>query len=292
MSKVPDGLDISKIFSKKNEKVCLEKNVQKSFDGGASVAKTYPGPTYQVGERLITSWKILIDKLESLSKSNSTTTLPTGSTEILKAIGLLNKFGTSPNNLLLEWVKIMPKYSEALKSIVSNVSGIIKGTQHINEAITNVASDIVKLVKEFQNLKGSCDRFKRIDAKPLIKSTQILTNRIANIAETSLEMCGLKADVYEAIAIVTLILHSIVVGCMGTYTNIAAILYSEDSESVGEILNNCLLALTQLVQGMANSINSMTNTVGSISVFLKDFVELNNYFNDELCSFGLGLQDL
>lgn len=262
--------------------------MQKSFDGAASVAKTYPGPTYQVGERLITSWKILIDKLGMLSKSNSTA-LSTASHELLKAMSLLNKFGKSPTNILLEWAKIMPKFSEAKENIVSSLSesiGVL--TKHINEALGNVASDTIKIVKQFENLEGKSDRLKKIDIKPLIKASQILTNTVALIAETSLDICGLKPDIYEAIAIVTLVLDSNVIGCLGTYTNIAAILYSESDKVLPEILNNCLLALTQLVQGMANSINSMTNTAENISVFLKDFVKLTNEFNDQLYSFGLG----
>lgn len=276
-------------MSKKVENKCYERNVQKCFEGAASVAETYPGPTYQVGEKLITSWKTLIDKLGILSKSNSTT-LSLGSTQLLKAISLLKNFGKSPTNLLDEWAKAMPKYLEARKNIVSDLSGSIGVlSQHINEAMTNVASDTIEIVNQFNNhLEGNSDQCKNIDYKPLIKSTQILTNVIALIAETFLDLCGLKTDVYEAIYIVTLVLNSNVIGGMGTYTNIAAVLYSESVlAGISEILNNCLKSLTQLVQGMANSINSMTSTA-DIADLLKDFVELTIKFNDQLYSFGLG----
>ncbi|XP_037025146.1 uncharacterized protein LOC119066666 [Bradysia coprophila] len=274
------------IFSIPNK--CVAKNLQKSFDGAGSVAKTYPGTTYQVGETLMTSWKILIDKVGTLSKSNSTI-LSTSSAELLESMSMLNKFGVSATNILREWAIVMPTYSKARANIVSNLSEKIgELTQCVNQAIEKEASETIKIVEQFQSLDGQSDGLKKIEPKALIKATQIVINIIALIAETSLDICELKPDVYEGVAAVILLCHSIAIGCTGTYTNIAAVLYSTSLQEIAEILNNCLLALTPLVEGMAKSINAMTDTAESISVLLKDFVRLTKKFNDQLFRFGLG----
>lgn len=140
-------------FPKKNENCSnkWEEGVKRCYDGCAKVLNNFPGPTYDMGVTVITSFKTHTDKLEVLTKSNSTI-IPSRSTAILEAISLLSKLGISPNYLLYQFGKAMPKMSSAYRQIVAELSGCIgELTVPVNDIITKIENSTITTIKQFRD---------------------------------------------------------------------------------------------------------------------------------------------
>lgn len=207
----------------KNESNCSgwERGVEESITGAAKVLKRFPGPTFDIGETVITSYKTYTDELGSLTKCNSTF-LSIRCTSTLEVLSLLAKLGKTPTYLLYQFGKVLPKVSSEFRSIVRNLSGSIGAlVEEVNEVITAVERSINRILKQFQNrfVERQHERCEKIDFEECIKCAQMLTNTVALIAETALNDCDCVTyanEAYEAIAALTFILNFYLTGVQGT----------------------------------------------------------------------------
>lgn len=272
----------------KNECSCnddWEKGVQQTYDGCAKVFSSYRGPTKEIGETVITSFETYIKILKNWNQSNSTI-LSTSSTAILQAIGLLSNVGVSASYLLNENSKATPDLVSAYTKIVTNLSkNIGKLTDPINEGIREFGRLSVESTKQFQH--RFVEQKSEIDFKVIMKCGQLLANTIGLIVETALNDCGcvtIANDTYEAIAVLVYILNDCFLSIQGIIVSMAAVLYSE-SDGITDFIHNCLLALDPFVQGIADSINSMTTGMDiakCVRGLLTSLVDLIRPLNDRL----------
>lgn len=274
----------------KNESNCngWEKGIHECYTGCAKVLKRFPGPTFDIGETVITSFKTYVDELGSLTKCNSTF-VSTRSTSTLEALSLFAKLGKSPSYLIFQFGKELPKVSSAFRSIVTNLSGSIgELVQPVNEVITGAQGSINKMLKQFQNrfVERQQERCEKIDCEESVKSAQLLTNTVALIAETALSDCDCVTyanEAYEAISILVFILNLYLIGVQGSNACIATVLYTESSTSISSSLNSCFKAMDPLIGGIAKAFSSITFDIArSLREFLSKFVDLTYFLNESL----------
>lgn len=267
-----------------------ESGVNQLYVGCRDVFAQFSGPTYDIADTVINSFKIYVDQLGSLTNCNSTL-LSMRSAEILDAISLLSKLGKSRSNILHEFDKGVVKVSSSYRKIVLNLSNIFGRliTHTVNEAITDLEKSFIGIIKQYQSWEEQTESklqyCANIDFEHVMKSAQLLTNTISLIAETVLNDTGRVTttnETYEAIAVLILILNHLILCVEGVNVIIGSELDAE-SQGISDFLLSCLLSLYPFIHGMTQSVSSITYDVAkSVRVLLTSLVDLTRSLNEIL----------
>lgn len=261
-----------------------KKGVKDCRDGVKTVVKTFPQPTYDIGESILQSFYTQTDNLQNLTTSTSPI-LSSRAVTILEALSLLSKVDRSAKNLLYQLKKVYPAKSAAYCGIATKLSEFIgKLDNPINKVIEAVAKSIIDCINQFNSrfIQRKHDRCEKIDFKQMVKSARLNTNTIAFIAETALKNNSFADEAYEAIAVVSLISNLLILSVHGTNANMGSVLHAEKSD-ISPFLHECFVALDPEVQDLTQSIASASfDGVANIKEYLRNFVKIVYSYNPSL----------
>lgn len=266
---------------KKNE--CGVNNYQKAeecYNRCVKVFERYPNDIYDLGGNLLESFKSYIDVSIIWNKSNSTI-MSTRSTNLLDTIGLLSNLGVSSSYSLSVHKNANPKLFVSYRQIATNLSGYInQSISTIIDVLTDLEQSFDDIFKQFQRRGCECNGGNKLHFQRIMKSGQLLANKIKPIAETALADNKCTSNTYEAIAILVSIVFDNFLNIQGAIISMAAVLESE-SVKISDFHHSCLLSLDPFIRGIASSMNSESADIAKgvrdlITSFVKQTCLLNN----------------
>lgn len=257
-----------------------------AYDEWSSLIETFPQPTLAIGQNMLNAVDVYLYQLETFANSENATLasiLPDRAALFLNNLGLVAKMkeahpGT-PENMLIEFAKVLPVLSAGLRQIVSSLQcSIGKLTNNINDNIKSLERSLQHILQEFlNNGVKNLALGKKTDFEPVIKCLQKLANTIAVIADAILNDSTLATDdVYESVTILTLILTHCFVVVQSIDSTIATIVHTT-KKYVPDRLNSCLSSIDPMITGFANSIRSVTTVCAeTLRRLLTNLVSLTN----------------
>ncbi|XP_037042521.1 uncharacterized protein LOC119078896 [Bradysia coprophila] len=267
------------------------KSIDNVYNQCWDVVKDYPAPTLEMANNLMKSFEVYTLRLGDLANYENSTILSSSAAMMLNTLGLLEPLKDTPQNLLVQFKKVLPKVSLGLRQIVSmQQSNIGKLTDTINDDIKCLELSVMRILNDF--LRNGIDNLslgKKTDFEPVMKCLQNLTNKIAQISQAALNDASLSTEsVDESILILAIILSHCYVFVQGTESTIAAIIHSEKKKTP-PTLNSCLYSVDALIVRLTKSIQSITEVCAfTLRTLLKSLVSLNDFLNATLKNvFGL-----
>lgn len=245
----------------------------------SNVLRTFPKPTFRVAQNMLEAFGTTSQKLEIIANfDNTTSILPERAVLLLYNFRLLNKLKDTPEKIIIEFDKALPKIAAGLRKIVSSLQcSIGKLTDYINDGIKCVERSLKHLLDEFLKSNGVeiVITDKKSNFEPVIKCLQKLANTIASIAEAILNDSSLATnDVLESMTILTLILAHCFVFVQGTKSTMGTVIHSR-KKFIPKALNECLHSVDPLLVGFIDSIRLVTDvSAKTVRVLLKSVVNL------------------
>lgn len=233
------------------------KGVMDYYNGCEDVLEFYPDATFQFGRTLKTSVKSHVDYLGVLTTYNSSI-ISKGSKSSLEAMTMLANFGKSREHILFEWRLAVPSLSSAYRNIIWSLFPFIgEMVEPINDAISDLEDVILQVLFQYENRfeVREQERCEKISIEEMMKSAQILLNRITLFADTALNYRDSCDDVFDSLKIVSLIANHYLIAVQGTGSSIASELISE-SENVPLSHIKCFQAMDPILKAISTSISN------------------------------------
>lgn len=268
------------------------KFVDDLLDQGSLVVELLPQATFGFGLNCLNAFDIYTNKLETFANfDNTTSILSDTAAMVLNNFDLFSKVKGTPEDVLTELNKILPKMASGLRQVVTSLQGSIgKLTDHINDAIKLVERSLQRVLREFSiNGVKKLALGRKSDFEPVTKCLQKLANTIALISDTILNDSTLATnDNIETVTVLTIILTHCFVLVQGTQSMIATTVHS-NNKRIPDTLSSFLHSMDPILTGFADSIRLITDVcLETVRRLITNVVGLTAVLDDTLKQvFGL-----
>lgn len=246
--------------------------------------KSFPTSTFGIAQNMLQAFQVYSVKLQAFANYDNSTILSNGAHMLLNNLGLLHFLKDTPENMLLQFVIVLPRISAELRQIISYQWSIGKLTVNLNNDIKNLERSLNVLVKNYlKNDVTILAQGRKSDFEPTMKCLQKLSNTIAVISETILiDPDYATNEAFESMTLMSIILTHCSVMVQGVKSTLASLIHSKTNQ-VPHILNSYLHSADSLIVGLTDSIRSLVNiTVSTLRGLLGNVVGINTLLNNTL----------